>query len=176
MKRRLLVCAVVGLSLCAVASPASADATAESEATLTITGGGLEITVDDGSGNLGRMTSSVSGAVLTGRLGQVAVTDRRGAPAGSGWVASVVSTAFRTPDGPSISASRIRYAAGKIDKTGTVTLAANDPKNLKRAVAAVTATDITGNNTATWTPTVTVDIPANSVAGTYAATITHSVL
>lgn len=176
MKRRLFACAAVGLSLCAFASPASAEDTATSEATLAITGGALEITVHDGSGNLGKITSSVSGGVLTGRLGQVVVTDRRGAPAGSGWVASVVSTAFKTSDGPSIPASRIRYTAGNIDKTGTATHTANNPKNLKRAAAAVTATDVMGNNTATWTPTVTVDIPANAVAGTYAATITHSVL
>jgi hypothetical protein len=91
-------------------------------------------------------------------------------------VASAVSTAFTTPGGPAIPASRIRYTAGKIEKSGTATYTANNPKSLKKATPVVTATEITGNNTATWTPTITVDVPGNTVAGTYSATITHSVL
>jgi hypothetical protein len=177
MKRRhrLLAFAAAGLSLVVFAPPAFAD-DATSTATLTITGGTLEITVQDASDHLGKMTSSADGGVLTGHLGQVVVTDRRSAPAGSGWVASAVSTPFTTPHGPAIPASRIRYTAGTITKTGTATYTANDPKSLRKTIAVVTATDVTGNNTATWTPTLTVDVPGNTVAGTYSATITHSVL
>jgi len=174
-RHRLLAFAAAGLSLAGFAPPAFAD-DATSTATLTITGGTLQIAVADPSDNLGELASSVDGGVLTGRLGQVVVTDRRGAPAGSGWVASAVSTAFTTAHGPAIPASRIRYTAGKITKTGTATYTANDPKSLTRAVAVVTATEVTGNNTASWSPTLTVDVPAKTVAGTYSASITHSVL
>ncbi len=40
----------------------------------------------------------------------------------------------------------------------------------------VTATGITGDNSATWNPTITVTVPGGTVAGTYSAVITHSVL
>ena len=40
---------------------------------------------------------------------------------------------------------------------------------------AVTATLIVGNNTVSWSPTITVHVPAGAVAGTYSGTITHSV-
>ena len=59
---------------------------------------------------------------------------------------------------------------------GTATYRANDPENLTGASAAVTATDISGNNPATWTPTIHVSVPGGLAAGVYSATITHSVL
>jgi hypothetical protein len=40
----------------------------------------------------------------------------------------------------------------------------------------VTATAINGYNTATWNPQITVTVSGGTVAGTYSATITHSVL
>jgi hypothetical protein len=40
----------------------------------------------------------------------------------------------------------------------------------------VTATGITGDNTATWNPTIFVTLPDGMIAGVYSATITHSVL
>jgi hypothetical protein len=33
-----------------------------------------------------------------------------------------------------------------------------------------------GNNSASWNPTITVAIPAGTVAGAYSAVITHSVI
>ena len=39
----------------------------------------------------------------------------------------------------------------------------------------VNATNVTGNTTVTWDPTITVTIPGSAVAGAYTATITHSV-
>jgi hypothetical protein len=38
-----------------------------------------------------------------------------------------------------------------------------------------TATAVIGVNTATWNPSIGVVIPAGAVAGSYTATITHSV-
>ena len=39
----------------------------------------------------------------------------------------------------------------------------------------VTASEISGNNVASWTPTITITIPAEITAGTYRGTISHSV-
>jgi hypothetical protein len=48
--------------------------------------------------------------------------------------------------------------------------------SLLTAVApAVTATGITGDNSATWTPTINVAVPGGTAAGIYSGTITQSV-
>ena len=95
------------------------------------------------------------------------MNDARSAAAGSGWVASVISTAFTPSAGPTIAASEVSYSAGTIMKTGTATYTANDPGNLTGASAAVTATGITGDNSATWTPTIHVDVAGGTIATTY---------
>jgi len=155
---------------------AAADPTDKSKATLTITGGTLDLTVESSRRTLGKASSSDQERDLSGRLGEVVVSDRRGAPEGSGWVANVSSTPFKAKGGAAIPARQVSYTVGPIAKQGIATYAANNPDHLQRPTAAVTATDITGNNTATWTPTIEVRIPPNAPAGTYTATITHSVL
>jgi hypothetical protein len=89
---------------------------------------------------------------------------------------SVISTAFTPPAGPAIAASAVGYTAGSITKVGTATYTANDPSNLTGVAPAVTATGITGDNSATWTPAINVAVPGGMAAGVYSATITHSVL
>jgi hypothetical protein len=42
-------------------------------------------------------------------------------------------------------------------------------------VAVVTASGITGDNSATWNPTIDVHIPGGVASGVYTGTITHSV-
>jgi hypothetical protein len=116
------------LSLC-LAGPASADTVGATTATVTIQGGVLAITVPADAGNLGTRANSVGGGTISGPLGQVQVTDARSAAAGSGWVVSVISTAFTPLAGPAIPASLVSYTAGVITKTGTATYTANDPGN-----------------------------------------------
>jgi hypothetical protein len=169
------VAVTAALSL-GIASSASADTTATSTATVTVTGGVLAITVPTTAGSLGSQPNSVGGSVISGSLGQVQVTDARSAAAGSGWVVSVISTAFTPGAGPAIAASAVGYSAGTITKVGTATYTANNPANLTAVSAAVTASGITGDNSATWNPTITVMIAPGTVADTYSATITHSVL
>jgi hypothetical protein len=171
----LLVVAVGGLML-AAAVPASAAGPGQSSATITVTGGALSITVPTDAGNLGTRANSVLGGTVSGPLGVVQVNDARSAAAGSGWVVSVISTAFTPPAGPAIAASAVGYVAGTITKVGTATYTANDPGNLTGVVSAVTATGITGDNSATWNPTITVTVPGGMAAGVYSATITHSVV
>jgi hypothetical protein len=160
----------------AIALPISAVAAADSAATITVQGGFLSITVPPNAGNLGTRSNSVNGGTISGALGQVQVSDARSAAAGSGWVASVISTAFTPPAGPAIAASAVSYSVGTITKVGTATYTPNDPGNLTGVSPAVTATGITGDNSATWNPTVTVTVPGGMAAGVYSATITHSVV
>ena len=173
--RTSLPCFVVAVGLVTLGTPlpASADPTS---ATVTITGGELTISVPAAAGNLGTRANTVSQGVISGALGQVQVSDARSAAAGSGWVASAISTAFTPPSGPALAASLVSYTAGSIVKVGTATYTANDPSSLTGVAAVVTATGITGDNSATWNPTINVSVPGGMAAGVYSATITHSVL
>lgn len=171
--RRLLLATAAGMLTLGTALPASAEVTG---ATVTVTGGALGITVPADAGNLGTRANTVPGGTISGLLGEVQVADARSAVAGSGWVASVISSAFTPPTGPAIAASAVGYTAGAITKVGTATYTANDPGNLTGVAPAVTATGITGDNSATWNPTINVAVPGGMAAGVYAATITHSVV
>jgi hypothetical protein len=174
--RLLLVATSAGLLALSLPLTAYADTTGGSTATITVTGGALSITVPTDAGNLGTRANSVGGGTISGALGTVQVSDARSAAAGSGWVASVISTAFTPASGPAIAASAVAYSAGPITKVGTATYAAHDLSDLTGVAPAVTATGITGDNSATWNPTITVTVPGGTAAGVYSATITHSVV
>lgn len=172
--RRLLAGVVAGAFVLGTVQPASAAPT--TPATVTITAGSLGITVPSASANLGTRANTVQGGTIAGPLGQVQVDDARSAAAGSGWVASVISTAFTPPSGPAIPAAAVGYTVGAIVQVGTATYTANNPSNLTGVAPALTATGITGDNSATWNPTITVTVPGGMAAGVYSATITHSVV
>jgi hypothetical protein len=174
--RGLLGAATTGLLTLGIALPASAATTAATPVTLAVTGGVLSITAPSASVSLGTRTNTVGGGTISGALGPVQVTDARSAAAGSGWIASVISTALTPTAGPTIGANLIGYTTGTITKVGTATYTANDPPDLTGVSAAVTATAITGDNSATWNPTINVAVPGATAAGTYTGTITHSVL
>jgi hypothetical protein len=174
MKQRHLFVIVAATALTiGVAAPASAEPTT---ATITVGAGVLAITVPVSAGNLGTRANTVADGVISGPLGVVQVNDARSAAAGSGWVMSVISTAFTPPAGPAIPASAVGYSAGVVTKVGTATYAANNPSNMTGVAPAVTATGITGDNSATWNPTINVAVPGGMAANIYSAIITHSVL
>jgi hypothetical protein len=170
---RCLVAIALGLLTLMGALPAAADTTT---ATLTVTGGSLSISAPPAAGSLGSRANTVTGGTISGSLGVVQVNDARSAAAGSGWVASVISSAFTPSSGPAIAASAVSYDVGTITKTGTATYTPNNPQDLTGVAPAVTATGITGDNSATWNPTINVAVPGGVIAGVYAATITHSVV
>ncbi len=176
MRTRMLLTAVAAGSLTlGISMPASAATTGGTAATVTVTGGFLSITVPTNAGNLGTQADTVGGETISGPLGQVQVNDARDAIAGSGWVATVIATAFTPPAGPAIPASAVSYAVGTITQVGTATYTADNPVNLTGVAPAVTATGITGDNSATWSPTINVTVPGGFAAAVYSATITHSV-
>jgi hypothetical protein len=166
--------AFVAISVQTIA-PAVADQTAISSASITLVGGGLSITAPSDAGNLGTKSNQVGATTVSGQLGTVQVTDSRSAPTGSAWTATAISTAFTPTAGPAIGAAFVGYTAGTITKVGTATYTANDPANLTGVSPVVTATEITGDNTATWNPTIHIAVGANMAAGVYSGTITHSV-
>jgi hypothetical protein len=170
--RALLLAGAAGMLTLGLAGQASA---AETSATVTVTGGALSITVPVSAGNLGTRENSILGGTISGQLGEVQVNDARAAAAGSGWIATVISTAFTPLSGPTIGAAAVGYTAGAITKVGTATYTANNPTNLTGVVAAVTATGITGDNSATWDPTINVFVAGGMAAGVYSGTITQSV-
>jgi hypothetical protein len=171
--RNLVIAAAVGSLAVGFASPALA---VDTPATFTIIGGALGITAPTAPVGLGERANTVLAGTISGPLGEMQVNDARSAVAGSGWVASAISSAFTPPSGPAIAASAISYNAGTVVKVGTATYVANNPASLTGVSPVVTATGITGDNSATWTPTITIAIPGGALANTYSATITHSVV
>jgi hypothetical protein len=172
LTRALLLAGGGGVLMLGLAGPACAG---ETSATVTVTGGALSMTVPVSAGNLGTRENTVSGGTISGQLGEVQVSDARAAAAGSGWVVTVISTAFTPPSGPTIGAAEVGYTAGAITKVGTATFTANNPANLTGVVSAVTATGITGDDSATWDPTINVFVAGGMAAGVYSGTITQSV-
>lgn len=71
----------------------------------------VSITAPSNAGNLGSRSNSVGATTISGQLGQVQVTDSRGAPQGSGWTATSISTAFTPTAGPAIRAGFVGYTA-----------------------------------------------------------------
>jgi hypothetical protein len=140
--------------------------------TLTVAGGGLSISAP-ASGTFGTVASP-SDATL--EMGAITVTDARGASAGSSWTATAFITALTHSDGTTtIPATLFRYTAGIPTKTGTVTLTELAATAFDSAASVVSAASITGNNSAVWTPRISVPVPSGTLHGTYNGTITHSV-
>jgi hypothetical protein len=176
MRKRCLFVVIVAVMFgAAVAAPASAATAGGTTTTFTLTGGALSITVPSGPVSLGSSPEAVAAQVVSGSLGQVQVSDARNPAAGSGWVATVISAAFTPVTGTAIAASAVSYSAGTITKVGTATYTASNPVDLTGVVPVVTATGITGDNSASWNPTISIAVPGGAVAGVYSALITHSV-
>ena len=151
---------------------ASTSFAADTTMTLTVTGGGLNIsapaTIAFGSVSAGSIASMA--------MGSVTVTDLRGVAAGGVWVTTAIATDLTKVDlSSSIAASRMGYAAGAFSHSGTVTLIKTDVSDLTTAVTVVSASAITGGNSASWTPTMTVDVPIGTANGAYSGSVTQSV-
>jgi hypothetical protein len=158
------------------------DAAAQSAAkatSITITAGPLAITVPATA----VLPSASPGGTTSAQLGAITVTDNRGTPTAS-WTATVTATTFTTGGGTpaeTIPLTRITYWAGPATATtGTGTFTSGQASaatavNLTTPRTAFTLTSGSPLNSATWNPTLPVLLPAAAVAGTYTATITHSV-
>ncbi|MGH2705985.1 MAG: hypothetical protein ACRDJ4_13105 [Actinomycetota bacterium] len=176
MKTRLVVSVLAALSavgLLALILPAWA---ADTITTFSLTGGSLTVSAP-ATKNLG--SAATGSASISTTLGNVTVTDARGLLGGS-WTASVSSTNFTTGSATAnetINKSNATYLSGTATTSGVATFTPGQlvAEDLSTSRTAYSAAVIVGNNSATWNPTVTVNIPAAAVAGTYTGTITHSV-
>jgi hypothetical protein len=144
-------------------------------------GGSLSISVP-ASANLSSSTP-INSSSLSAVLGNVTVSDTR-TGALSGWTASVASTDFVTGSGSvneKIVRAQISYWSGTATATSGIgtfvpgEATAAQARALSSTVVAFSATGVTGGTSATWRPTIVVQIPTGVVIGTYTGTITHSV-
>jgi hypothetical protein len=166
----------------ATATPTPASSTApvaggssdpDTTVTFAVTSGALTITAPTAAG----LGSGAPGTTISGALGAVTVTDNR-ALLSATWTASASSTSFTTGSGTTpetIPATDAGYAPGPLTTTGTITATPHTITLSGSPQAVVVGTAGTGNNTASWDPTVSVAVPAAAVFGTYTGTIAHSV-
>ncbi|WP_198547496.1 hypothetical protein [Streptomyces jeddahensis] len=96
----------------------------------------------------------------------------------------MVSTQFDTgTDAPAeiILPNLVNYWSGQATSTtGTGTFVPGQPtradrRSLETARTAFSKTSGSGNNTASWNPTLEITIPNDAVGGLYSGTVTHSV-
>jgi alpha-tubulin suppressor-like RCC1 family protein len=127
------------------------------------------------------LPSAAPGSISTAQLGTVTVTDNRGLAAAS-WTATVAATAFTNgTGGTTIALPDVSYWSGPATSTsgsGTFIAGQVDAAHAQVLTTPVTAFSLTGGsgvNSASWSPTLVVSVPLSAVAGTYTATITHSV-
>ncbi|MEV6811429.1 hypothetical protein [Micromonospora sp. NPDC051296] len=180
--RTILVSAVAVVAATALtASPALADPTDTTTATFDVTAGTLDVTTPD-TADLG---SGAPGTTIISQLGAVTVSDTRAADDAS-WETTVTSTDFTTggaTPSETVPATAIDYWSGTATATtgngiftpGQPTGADAEPLNNAIGVIAFTHAGGTGNNSATWNPTLEVNVPLANQAGTYTGTVTHSV-
>jgi hypothetical protein len=158
-------------ALAAPAAPMPSDP--DTTTTFAVGSGALTMTAPS-TANLG---SGAPGGTISGPLGTVVVTDARAALNAS-WTATVSATSWTTGAGTgaeTIPPQDATYAPGTVTTTGTVSV---NPQTVTMSTSpqpVVTASSITGNNTASWDPTITVHVPPAAVTGTYTATVVHSV-
>src|SRR5690606_984509 len=107
--------------------------------------------------------------------GAVSVTDERGGTAN--WNVSGASTVFTGAIVGGSSSTSVSYTAGAVATTGTITVADGAETTLTDVADSVVApTALSGNNTASWTPTLNVTMPAGALADAYSGTVTTSIL
>jgi hypothetical protein len=165
--------AFAGAAALLVLAPALPAGAADTPVSILLSGGALSISVP---GAVALASGAVTDTSVSGQLGSVTVTDSRAADPAS-WIASVSGTPFVNG---THSLGAETYSTGVVSSTGipisqfTIT----SPLTLSTTPQATVTLNPTssGNNTATWDPTISVDVPAGSVAGTYSAVITHSVI
>lgn len=171
MKRFTVLVVSVTTALSWVAGPAHA----ATNTTFTLAGGNLSITVQD-TATLSIGASALIMPDASGQLGSVTVNDLRAA-ANASWTASVLSSAF-TNGTTTVAPTGVSYNSGAATGTtgsGTRTVNSGTFVDDETEMTAFSLSDGVGNNSTTWNPTVTVDLPNDATAGEYSGTITHSV-
>lgn len=160
-----------------MALPASAAPTDPTNLSVEVNGGDLAI--DGGTAPAGATLDPGQMANFT--LTDVTVTDTRAGV--EGWTASVFMSPFESVSTGTLAPASALYTPELAALTGTSTVAEAaagvsvlGATDVGTAVAVQTATGVTGNNTAIWGAVLAIEVPAQALADTYTATLTHSVL
>jgi hypothetical protein len=169
--RTLGTLAITGtvLTLVPIGSAMAAD-TGDTSATFTLAGGSLDVT----PAGTAALTDGAPGvASVSGSLGTVGVSDTRGSIAG--WVVSAESTTF--VDGAGSVSTGVSYDSGAATShTGTVTPTSEGATSITAVAPVAAGTQASGNNSASYSPTLTVVLPASALAGDYTGTVTTSIV
>lgn len=172
--KRIALIGVAALAASALAMGIQPAGAGDTDVTFTLTAGTLSVAETNAAVDLGTVGEVVAQTV-TGSLGNVTVTDNRGA-AIVAWTASVASTDF-TNGTTTIDGDATVYTTGLVtqDSGTAVGVPVVTVVGTKTAPVAVVVATGSGSNQSTWTPTVSVVVPPNATVGTYTATITHSI-
>lgn len=122
--------------------------------------------------------TAAPGGTASAQFGVVQVSDDRAGVVG--WTATVSATDFTTGGGTPAETIPVHDVLYLIDgfasTTGSATFTPTPETDLSSAAQpVVTATNVAGDNSASWNPLIQVSVPSGAVTGTYSATITHSV-
>jgi hypothetical protein len=176
--RKSLALAVTGLTVASRGAlvPTAANA-ADTNVTFTLTGGSLTLSAPGSAtltaaGNLG-----LGGTTVSGSLGNTTVTDARGSLLGSFNVD--MSTTDFTSSGNTIAKSNATAYSGAATPTGVAVPAPTTnltAVNIGGATPGriLTVTGVTGSASVVYNPTVSIAIPADTVAGSYSGTVTQT--
>ena len=139
--------------------------------TVVVPRGFLAMTVPAGA----TLSTGVPDADSTVVLAATVVTDERRDVLN--WTASVsLPELTGSTTSETIPTTGATYTAATVTKTGTSTVTPTAITGLTAATTSRAATGVHGENTSSWTATLTVPIPANVLADTYSGTMTQSVL
>ncbi len=179
MRKALLA----GTVLMAAAGLALAGSPAEATSvTFTLTGGSLSVAQPSSAAALtGGALAGLTGTALTGSLGSTTVTDSRGGT--TGWTSTIAQTTALTNGITTIPVGNTKaWVTGAIVPTGVAVVTSgtyiSQATGLTLSGSAqslVTATAVVGNNSATFSPSIAVTIPADATAGDYTGVITQTV-
>jgi hypothetical protein len=177
--RKSLALAVTGLTVASLAAvvPGTANA-ADTNVTFTIAGGSLTLSAPGSaaltaSGNLG-----LTGTTVSGQLGSTTVTDARGSLLGS-FNVKMSTTDFSDGSGNTIAKSNATGYSGVATPSGVAVPVGTTNLTAVNIGAAgggtiVTVTGVTGAASVSYNPTVSVAVPADTVAGDYSGVVTQT--
>ncbi|MCW2759821.1 MAG: putative secreted protein [Marmoricola sp.] len=167
--RTLATVAATGAILALVpVGTAMAANTGETAATFSLAGGTIDVTA---APSAALSNASTGAGSVTGLLGTVAVSDTRGTTVG--WVVTAASTPFT--DGAGSDSTSVSYNSNTVASTGIVTAGSEGATLIDTAANVVVGTDVSGNNTASYAPSLTVALPASALVGDYTGTVTTSI-
>lgn len=185
MRKALVLVATTALAAAvAGAAPAHAGCTTGTGpttcATFTVASGGVITIVASGTATTSTMPVAGTGGTLTIDLGPTTISDGRSP--NTGWSLSATVTDFTTAAGGLIANTRATLGIpgtvagtncnfGTSQKTSGVAVT----NGVSGTLLACTAISSLVNNSATYSPALTVSVPSNAPAGSYSGTVTQSV-